>query len=118
MLHGCATSGVDAEGGEAVASENRGEGDIEVIAPLPAEALVRRSLIDDREITEPMVVPMRIRLSGVDGGVVDIENSAPAGIGDERCVQRSRRGAPRECRGEYQENAGDNATHAEVYYRR
>ncbi len=84
MLHGCATTGVDAEGGEAVASENRGEGDIEVIAPLPAEALVRRSLIDDREITEPMVVPMRIGLCGVDGGVVDIENCAPAGIGDER----------------------------------
>jgi hypothetical protein len=64
-----------------------------MVTPLPAEALVRRALIEDGGVAEPMVVPEGIRARSVDGGGVGIDDGAPACIGDELGIERTRRGA-------------------------
>jgi len=69
VLHPRAATGVDADGRKLQRLKLGGEGGIEIITPLPAEALMRRPLIENSGVAQPVVVPdgVGVLIGGGDG---------------------------------------------------
>lgn len=93
MLHEGAATNVNAFGGETGVCERGREGDVKMIAPLPAQAFVGRALIENRSVTEPMVMPVRVCACGVDCRGVRSDDRSPACAGDGGRIQRPGRRA-------------------------